>query len=275
MIEPMLAKSFTGSQRVGGWHAQHKLDGVRGVLSPEGFFFRSGKPIYAPEDWLHKNTPADMVLDGELVLRSHITDPKPNDFQKLVSVVRRKEPSEEMWSEIMFAIFDSSPLPFTGNTVDWQWRRKQTELTPLGPNCVLLPSLATISLANPAKHVGILFDAAIEAGYEGIMLRDPKEFWLPGQRSAGLLKVKPSYDCEARVLGVISGTGKHEGRMGALLCELANGTQFKVGTGFTDAQRESADEYIGELIVVNYQELTAAGKPRHPAFKGIRDERDL
>ena len=35
------------------------------------------------------------------------------------------------------------------------------------------------------------------------------------------------------------GKGKHTGRMGALVCRLRSGKTFKVGTGFSDAEREA------------------------------------
>lgn len=43
-------------------------------------------------------------------------------------------------------------------------------------------------------------------------------------RSSSLLKVKTFHDAEAVVVAHLPGTGKHKGRLGALECDLADGT---------------------------------------------------
>ena len=97
--------------------------------------------------------------------------------------------------------------------------------------------------------------AKIEAlSGEGLMLRQPGSAYVAG-RSSTLLKVKRFHDAEARVIGHEPGTGKHKGRLGALLVQMANGTRFAVGTGFTDKERESPVP-IGATITFKYQELS-------------------
>jgi DNA ligase len=88
-------------------------------------------------------------------------------------------------------------------------------------------------------------------------------------RSSTLLKVKSFRDCEARVLGHQEGAGRHKGRLGALLVELEDGTQFSVGTGFSDAEREDPPP-VGSLVTVRYQELSEGGVPRFPSYMGVR-----
>ena len=96
------------------------------------------------------------------------------------------------------------------------------------------------------------------------MLREPASRYEAG-RSATLLKVKRFHDAEARVREHLPGSGRHRGRLGALLVELPDGTTFSVGTGFTDAQRESPPP-VGSLITFRYQELTDGGVPRFPSY---------
>ena len=85
------------------------------------------------------------------------------------------------------------------------------------------------------------------------------------------MKIKRFHDAEARVIGHLPGAGRHKGRLGALDVQLADGTQFSVGTGFSDAQRESPPP-IGSLITFRYQELSDRGVPRFPSF--VRERRD-
>src|SRR5438132_928553 len=82
-------------------------------------------------------------------------------------------------------------------------------------------------------------------------------------RSARLRKVKSFRDAEAVVVGHEPGKGRHQGRLGALLVEMADGTKFAVGAGFSDAERE-APPPVGSTITFRYQELTDGGVPRFP-----------
>ena len=113
--------------------------------------------------------------------------------------------------------------------------------------------------------------ARIEAlGGEGLMLRQPESRYEVG-RSLTLLKVKNFRDAEARVLEHLKGAGRHKGRLGALLVELADGTRFSVGTGFSDAERE-APPPVGSVITFRYQELSDGGVPRFPSFVRMRGD---
>jgi len=110
-------------------------------------------------------------------------------------------------------------------------------------------------------------------GGEGLMLRQPGSKYIAG-RSSTLLKVKTFHDTEARVIGHAPGTGKHKGRLGALVCELPSGARFNVGTGFSDAEREAPPK-LGAVITFRYQELSEDGVPRFPSFVGERIDVEL
>jgi DNA ligase-1 len=83
------------------------------------------------------------------------------------------------------------------------------------------------------------------------------------------LKVKSFKDDEARVVGHVPGAGRHKGRTGALEVELRNGKRFNVGTGLSDAERESPPP-VGSIITFRYQELSDDGVPRFPSYVGVR-----
>jgi DNA ligase-1 len=100
------------------------------------------------------------------------------------------------------------------------------------------------------------------------MLRRPNSKYEIG-RSMSLLKVKTFHDSEARVIGHAPGTGKHKGRLGALICELPDGISFNCGTGFSDAERENPPA-VGAVITFRYQELSNDGVPRFPSYVGER-----
>jgi DNA ligase-1 len=90
-----------------------------------------------------------------------------------------------------------------------------------------------------------------------------------------LLKVKKFLDGEAMVYEYQAGEGKHEGRMGALLVYWippgwTDTVSFKIGTGFTDAQREDPPK-IGQVVKFSYQEFNPeSGVPRFPAYIEVK-----
>jgi DNA ligase-1 len=100
------------------------------------------------------------------------------------------------------------------------------------------------------------------------MLRQPASKYVAG-RSSTLLKVKTFHDAEAVVTGHQAGTGKHSGRLGALLVRLADGTDFAIGTGFSDRERANPPA-IGQTVTFRYQELSDGGVPRFPSYVGVR-----
>lgn len=67
------------------------------------------------------------------------------------------------------------------------------------------------------------------------MLRQPGSTYV-GSRSSTLLKVKSFEDTEAIIRGYVPGKGKYQGMTGGLRCELANGLQFQVGSGYVLGQ---------------------------------------
>ena len=81
-------------------------------------------------------------------------------------------------------------------------------------------------------------DSVLSEKGEGVMLKDPNSAY-EGRRSNSLLKVKRFEDTEATVIGHLRGTGRCSDMTGAIQVREKDGTEFKIGSGFTDAQRKS------------------------------------
>jgi len=85
-----------------GWLMSEKLDGVRCFYDGKHTLYsRQGKEFFAPKWWLAKLPP--VALDGELWT-------KRDDFQTLVSIVRKKVPQDEGWKNVKFMVFDAPTI---------------------------------------------------------------------------------------------------------------------------------------------------------------------
>jgi DNA ligase-1 len=111
-------------------------------------------------------------------------------------------------------------------------------------------------------------DRVVREGGEGVMLRKPESVYEAG-RSPTLLKVKPFDDAEATVIAHEPGKGKFAGKLGALRVRTDDGREFSIGTGLTDADRESPPP-LGTVITYRFQGLTAKGLPRFPSYFRVR-----
>jgi DNA ligase-1 len=91
------------------------------------------------------------------------------------------------------------------------------------------------------------------------------------ERNDDLLKVKTHEDAEARVVQHLPGQGRHTGRMGALLVETREGIRFRLGTGFTDAQRDHPPA-LGAWVTYRFRGVNESGVPRFASFIRVRPD---
>jgi DNA ligase-1 len=248
----LLAERWDNDLNLAGWWMSEKLDGFRAYWDGKMFISRLGNAIHAP-DWFAAGLP-DVPLDGELWLGRKA-------FQRTSSIVRRQDRSDH-WKEVRFVVFDA-PAVDDAFEARIEFLKKHVEK--------YKPPYAVAHAHELCRDVDHLRQelARIEGlGGEGLMMRQPGSRYAVG-RSTSLLKVKTFHDAEAKVVGHQAGAGRHKGRLGALLVELASGVKFSVGTGFSDAQRESPPP-VGSVITFRYQELSEGGVPRFPSYVGVR-----
>ena len=114
------------------------------------------------------------------------------------------------------------------------------------------------------QQLQIELDKVINKGGEGLMLHHVNAHYQV-KRNQDLMKLKRFDDAEARVLKHVVGKGKHRGRMGALVVKTPEGLIFKIGTGFSDEERESPPK-VGDTITYRYTGKTTNGVPRFASF---------
>ncbi len=249
----LLAHRWENDRDLTGWWMSEKLDGVRAYWDGESFYSRLGNRFIAP-DWFTAGFP-DMPLDGELWAGRKL-------FQKTVSIVRRQD-AGKVWESVRYLVFDA---PRHGG--------------PFEERLELIERLFETPLPHAAAHEHQICKglehmkrelARIEKlDGEGLMLREPASLYEAG-RSTTLLKVKSFFDAEAKVVAHLKGKGRHKGRLGALEVVTPEGVSFSVGTGLSDAERESPPP-VGSVVTYRYQELTDTGVPRFPSFIGVRTD---
>jgi DNA ligase-1 len=248
----LLAESWDGVKDPTGWFLSEKLDGVRAYWNGMRFLSRQGNVFHAP-DWFVAGLPAE-PLDGELWLGR-------KQFQRTVSVVRRHDKSDH-WKEVRYVVFDA---PGLDRGFEQRLQFVQEVMTEIKP---AYAQAHDHLVCRGIDHLRQELTRLEALGGEGLMLRQARSRYESG-RSSTLLKVKSFHDAEACVLKHQEGAGRHKGRLGALLVEMADGTRFAVGTGFSDAERANPPP-VGSSITFRYQELSEGGVPRFPSFVGVR-----
>jgi DNA ligase 1 len=253
----LLAHKWENDVDLTGWWLSEKLDGVRAWWDGETFLSRLGNKFFAPP-WFTARFPKT-PLDGELWGGRKL-------FQRTVGIVKRQDESA-LWKELQFVVFDA---PAHGGTFEERVAFIDRTVADLKVDWL---KAHTHYRCEGTEHLRAELARVEALGGEGLMVRQPQSRYEAG-RSNTLLKVKSFHDAEACVRAHVPGLGRHKGRLGALLVELPDGTQFNVGTGFSDAEREKPPA-LGAIITFRYQELSNAGVPRFPSYIGERIDGSL
>jgi len=250
---------------------QPKLDGVR-VLTVVDFesrtvvqYTRNGKVL---ENFSHitdylleniDNFGRSYVLDGEVVSRS---------FQDLMKQVHRKDDVQA--GDARLCLFDIIPLSEfkQGRSVMGQRRRSEflnnfKNIFADSGHIEIIPQIEV----NLDEFLGEIEykdynKKAIADGFEGIMIKDPDAKY-QCKRDVAWLKQKPFIEVSLAVTSVEEGTGRNQGKLGALVCEgVDDGKKIvvNVGSGLTDDQRAefwmAKDSLIGQVVEVRADAAT-------------------
>ena len=285
MIKPMLAHKYNPDKAIFPCYIQPKLDGVRCIITKDGAYSRTGKEFKNVEyikthlnNYFFDRFP-EVILDGELYNHD-----LRNDFEKIISLVRKTKPTKEHEREAMdlvqFHCYDIIPhyedhslIEKYGYEVTYEFRKGFLFWELPQSDCVHLITTTYVSndRAAQACHRGNLSE-----GYEGSMYRS-KDGYYKGTRSWDLMKFKDFSDAEATIVGYEEGKGKREGTLGKFVMQDDDGNQFGCppgkGYNYTDMTWMLVEihKYMGQRATFTYFERTKAGSYRHPLFKCLRD----
>jgi DNA ligase-1 len=271
-----------------------KLDGVRALLIINAeartatIYSRNGKIL---ENFGHITKGIEdnielfersIVIDGEVVSSS---------FQELMKQVHRKSDADAGDARLM--AFDVLPLSEfqSGKSILGQRRRSnllrsmKSTLDKVGGIDIIPQLEVDLSTAVGEMQFKQYNKDAIESGFEGIMIKDLDAPYVC-KRNVAWLKQKPFIEVSLAVVAVEEGTGKNEGRLGALICEGEDDgkkIQVNVGSGLTDDQRaefwNDQQDILGQIVEIradaatrnqDSEDVWSLRFPRFLRFRGFK-----
>lgn len=254
--EVLLAKVYDESLHgnISHYLVSEKLDGVRAIWTGNKLVTRQGNVINAPT-WFTAPLP-EIWLDGELWIAR-------NKFSRVSGIIRTKMPNDKDWQNISYHIFD---MPNSSISFGARYKKYSKLVEQLhSPHIKAVKQHSFTNLESLTHY----FKDLTKQGAEGVMLHLASAKYKSG-RSGALLKLKPYLDAEAVVIKHLPGKGKYQGMLGALKVQTPQGQTFKIGTGFSDAQRKNPP-LIGSTVTYRYHGLTKNGLPRFASFLRVRE----
>lgn len=250
----LLAEIEQGQADITLYLVSEKLDGVRAFWDGHLLRTRNGNTINAPA-WFVANFPA-RALDGELWVGR-------GQFERLSGTVRKQTPDDAEWRQVRYLVFE---LPEALGTFRERAETMRTEIAAAG-----VPWLQAVEQFEMTHRKALerKLDEILKLGGEGLMLHRADALYTTG-RSDVLLKMKLWHDAEATVIGHQPGKGKYAGMLGALRVRSADGVEFKLGNGLSEAARRNPPP-IGTVITFRYRELTSRGRPKFASYYRVRE----
>ncbi|MGH8219557.1 MAG: non-homologous end-joining DNA ligase [Steroidobacteraceae bacterium] len=301
-LAPMLAVAGDRVRSDPHWLYEPKLDGYRVIVFIEGTAVRlksrRGIDLTArfPEivSALAKQAIDHMMLDGEIVALGPDGRPSFNALQnraqlsgaREIANAQRDAPAVLVCFDLLhFAGVNLRPAPYAD--------RRRYLLQCLVP-------CTHIQVIHASADAETLYQAALAAGYEGILAKRRDSIYQPAQRAATWLKMRPVRSAEFVVGGYTKGRGSRE-PLGALLLGYWEGGTLRyaghAGSGLGDAalaelkrrtrsltRKSSAfatkppihrpTTWLEPRLVaeVHFMDWTPAGLLRAPVFLRLRDD---
>mgnify|MGYP001496645816 FL=1 len=285
--KPLLAGKFDPEKAKFPYAATPKIDGIRFLMVDGVALTRSFKPIR--NEFLQKMLSSNLPdgIDGELT--------SGRTFQECSSIMRIKgEPDFKVW------IFD-----FVNPKGEVKlYKERMDELLKFDRFNIPSYEILYPTIVSNQEQIDQLMINNLNAGYEGLMLRDPNGIYKFGRSSVKeniLLKVKEFMDDEAEIIsfrekmintneGLKDNFGrtkrsscqdglKPSGTLGGFILRNSEGLEFSCGSGLNDSLRDeiwkNKSKYLGRLVKYKFMSKGIKELPRHPVFIGFRDETDL
>jgi DNA ligase 1 len=241
---------------------EHKLDGARVQLHciPGGvrIFSRRLNDITPSlpevERLVERLKARNVILDGEVIAVD--AENRPLAFQELMHRFGRVRDIEEKILEQPVRLYLFDILALDGELlIDRPYEERYLALSALAAQYDL--ELATRLLPSSLSEAEQFFEAALAAGYEGVMAKSLDGLYVPGVRGRGWLKVKRARTLDLVITAADWGYGRRHGWLSnyhLAARDPQSGGFVKVGKtfkGLTDAEFEEMTE---KLLALKIQE---------------------
>jgi bifunctional non-homologous end joining protein LigD len=286
-----------------GWVFEVKWDGVRAIVDNSAaavrLVSRNGNDVTAtfPEleglaDVLHGHR---LALDGEIVALDDSGRPSFSKLQERLGVTGAEARRRARGNPVALILFDLLHLDGF-STRGLPLRDRRALLTQLE-----LPAGAQWRFSDQHADGKALLEATKAIDLEGVIAKKAESMYLPGQRTTAWVKVKNVSADEFVIGGWLTGNGRREHMIGALMLGVPETDDpearlryvGRAGTGFTVAElerlhallapsRSTTSPFVndpherGAVFVtprlrcrVEYREWTPQGILRHPSYKGL------
>lgn len=267
-----------------------KLDGARFILikDHEGnvkYYTRQGQEVTGLIEFEEdlKKIPNNTVIDGEVLLDKDGLHSK-DLYRETMKEFRKKG---EKHGLILHAFDILSYDEFRkGVSID-NCKDRKDRLHELITN-----NEFTNIVEVPVRYIGKdesmiikLLDEATSKDEEGIMVNISDGVY-ECKRTTNILKVKKFQDADLKVIDIIEGTGKNQGKLGAITIQFIVDNkiyQCDCGSGFSDEERtlywKNKELLLNKIVTIGYFEISQNSKTkeyglRFPTWKGIiRDDK--
>lgn len=278
--------------------ASPKLDGIRGTSHEGVMRSRSLKDI--PNVHVQKKFAGLREgLDGEFI----VGDPYAADVYDRTRRVIMESGKKTNADDVRFYIFDSQPKD---TSLPFHVRYDSLADAAAGKtDVIVVPHVVISNMAELEQYEA----AMLAKGFEGVMLRDPLGPYKHGRSSekeGWLVKVKRFVDAEASVTSCYEEMGNNNEAFTNELGRTARSASKDGKTGndtlggfhvignngkYKDVEFDVAVSSLkhgerkhlwnhrasltGSVLTFKYFPIGSEDKPRHPMFKGWRDEKDM
>lgn len=279
-------------------YVQVKMDGLRanvfvksnGKTDVRG---RSGKTLGLDGyfDRAFFTTGYEYVMDGEIVVmdtekNEMLSRKKGNGIIRKYAQAtisdedrRRYVPKMIVWDYIPIELFKLGKQAKTSNeNRPYSTRLRAAAARITDKSRAVMIETETVESFDEIQKIFLGF---LESGEEGVIVKDINSPWQNG-RPKNHIKMKGVRDCELFIKDVVEGKGRLKGKLGAFLCESADGLlEVSVGSGFNDTQREEyfSEDLIGKVVSLNFNEVITRNNRKEkslflPIFVEVRDDKN-
>lgn len=299
-IERFLADSKSPVQLVKHWDdvkekpeyplvVQAKLDGIYALIVKEHqnvqVLTRTGKRMYK-EVLTIEDEVLSTLSDGVFIAELVSEDLTLEELSGIVNPNRKEAWTPEqvdksygcMWAFHDYITHDEL---LVGTSPEKYIQRYDTMQSKLPRGAYTVP----YEYVHSYDDIKSIFDAQVQIGGEGVVIKDPNAGWLVGHKSNNAMKLVREYRQDLLCVDVQLGKGKRIGQVSALVFRFLDST-FKadLGAGWDDDAREhltrqyldDASTVVGKIWELKGSQPSSTGRAiRLPKVVRIREDKSI